>query len=156
MSISLGVNIMGINKRNHKLTCQKCGNIFLGYRPSDKFCSSKCSNSSERKYETVRKFQQKRRQFLNDYKLEKGCTDCGFKEHPAALHFDHVKGEKKFNVSQDPKRSMEDLLVEIEKCEVVCANCHSIRTSERGQYRGSNHRSRSERLRSYTDTCGGV
>lgn len=66
------------------------------------------------------------RQFLADYKLEDGCVDCGYKEHHAALDFDHVRGEKSINVCN--ARSISAAKKEIEKCEVVCANCHRIRT----------------------------
>jgi hypothetical protein len=67
---------------------------------------------------------------LEDYKLERGCQDCGYREHPAALEFDHVIGTKVANVSmllgQEKK-----LWEEVAKCEVVCANCHNIRTHNR-------------------------
>ena len=29
------------------------------------------------------------RKWLDDYKISKGCIDCGYKSHPKALHFDH-------------------------------------------------------------------
>jgi len=66
------------------------------------------------------------RQFIADFKLAAGCKDCGYKRHHAALDFDHVRGEKRINVCN--ARSISAALKEIEKCEVVCANCHRIRT----------------------------
>ncbi len=67
------------------------------------------------------------------------CTDCGGSFHFCAMQFDHVRGEKKFNIGAANGRapSIKALLEEIEKCELVCANCHSIRTYERG-YRNEN------------------
>ena len=68
-------------------------------------------------------------QFLSNYKLEKGCQDCGYNEHPVALDFDHIKGEKSFNVSL--AKSIKQAKEEIKKCEIVCSNCHRIRTYNR-------------------------
>jgi hypothetical protein len=64
-----------------------------------------------------------------------GCTDCGLvlPEYPEVFDFDHVRGEKLADVgSLVNKGSIEDLRAEMEKCEVVCANCHRIRTRRRG------------------------
>jgi hypothetical protein len=69
-------------------------------------------------------------------KLERGCADCGYRGHPAALQFDHLPGAVKLNaVATMRRRRWEVVLAEIAKCEVVCANCHAIRTAERG-YKG--------------------
>ena len=66
------------------------------------------------------------RRWLDAYKLSKGCVDCGYKKHHAALHFDHVRGEKEINVCN--AKSIDQAKKEIEKCEVRCANCHAIHT----------------------------
>lgn len=70
---------------------------------------------------------------IHDYQLEQGCADCGFNAHPAALEFDHLPGTKKlFNIGEEiGNRSVESLWKEIAKCDVVCANCHNIRTFNR-------------------------
>lgn len=62
-------------------------------------------------------------------KMARGCVDCGFKDHPAALDFDHVRGVKLLNVSAAKSIAQAD--AEIAKCEVRCANCHRIKTWER-------------------------
>ena len=59
------------------------------------------------------------------------CTDCGNLYADEAMQFDHVRGEKKFNLSQADTRSFKSVLEEIEKCEVVCSNCHAVRTRKR-------------------------
>ncbi len=66
------------------------------------------------------------------YKLEVGCADCGYNTDPAALDFDHVRGTKIGSITS-MRRSLYKVLDEIEKCEVVCANCHRIRTAERAK-----------------------
>lgn len=68
-------------------------------------------------------------------KVERGCVDCGYNAHPAALDFDHLPGtEKLYRVCTMAGMSRKLIDAEIAKCEVVCANCHRIRTAERGQY----------------------
>lgn len=67
-------------------------------------------------------------------KLERGCTDCGYRGHPDALEFDHLPGVVKVgNVSALIRLgySWAKIEAEIAKCEVVCANCHRIRTRTR-------------------------
>ena len=62
------------------------------------------------------------------------CVDCGVKYHPAAMDFDHVYGEKLFNISKACVRgvSKAKLIAEIAKCQIRCANCHRIRTAVAG------------------------
>jgi hypothetical protein len=57
------------------------------------------------------------------------CADCA-NTYPAwVMDFDHVKGGKLFNISATlMSHSVESLTDEIDKCEVVCANCHRTRT----------------------------
>lgn len=70
---------------------------------------------------------------LDAIKLEAGCADCGYREHPAALQFDHLPGTHKlFRLSHSAQRAWHLVLAEVAKCEVVCANCHAVRTATRG------------------------
>jgi hypothetical protein len=63
-------------------------------------------------------------------KLESGCVDCGYNVHAAALQFDHRPDEdKSFDVSS--KQGWTATEQEIAKCDVVCANCHAVRTYTR-------------------------
>lgn len=74
------------------------------------------------------------RGFLEAFKLERGCADCGYNEYACALDFDHLPGrEKSFTVGNCVGLSREKLLAEIAKCEVVCANCHRVRTTKRAK-----------------------
>ncbi len=69
---------------------------------------------------------------LHWYKVTKGCTDCGAKDY-RILEFDHVPelddGTSRCDVRST--MSMVRLMHEISKCEVVCGNCHAIRTYQR-------------------------
>lgn len=63
--------------------------------------------------------------FMVQYKSERGCYLCGEK-HPARLDFHHL-GEKTVNISSAVRQlgwSIQKVSVEIEKCVVVCCNCH--------------------------------
>jgi YbgC/YbaW family acyl-CoA thioester hydrolase len=54
-----------------------------------------------------------------------------------AVYLKHL-GDKSFNVSRavsGSTRSWQTILKEISKCDIVCANCHRIRTQERGNYK---------------------
>ena len=63
------------------------------------------------------------------------CADCGGTFDPVCMDFDHRPGvTKRFNVSTIGRHSRSTLLAEIAKCDVVCSNCHRLRT-----YRGRNH-----------------
>lgn len=100
-------------------------------------------SSPEVKYRRRREATAQAGAVLEAYKLAAGCLDCGFSAHPAALHFDH----------RDPSTKLKELgwysdrslvfnktrlarfLAHVEKyCDVRCANCHSIRTAQSGQY----------------------
>ncbi len=80
----------------------------------------------------MQRFQKTRRQALAEYKLAHGCAVCGYRGHPEALHFDHLDGGDKVNsVSRLSTYKWSAVLKEIEKCQVLCANCHAIATAER-------------------------
>jgi hypothetical protein len=66
-------------------------------------------------------------------KTQSGCVDCGYNKSPYALQFDHIGNDKKESVSNLIRSdySWETIILEINKCEVVCANCHAIRTQNR-------------------------
>ena len=59
------------------------------------------------------------------------CQDCGVQYPPWVMQFDHVRGDKLFNVSSTPSKSLDAMLREAAKCEVVCSNCHQQRTWRR-------------------------
>jgi hypothetical protein len=75
------------------------------------------------------------REFIKDYKESRACLDCGKKYHPCAMDFDHIKGIKKSNIAILVRMatSISTIKKEIDKCELVCANCHRLRTHKRIQ-----------------------
>jgi hypothetical protein len=67
------------------------------------------------------------RQLINEAKT-RPCADCGISYPSYVMDFDH-REDKSFAISQAWRaRSWSRVLSEIEKCDVVCANCHRERT----------------------------
>lgn len=67
---------------------------------------------------------------LFNYFLEHPCVDCG-ESNPVVLQFDHIDPAlKSYDISSHMrKKTWTTLLLEINKCEVRCANCHTLRTA---------------------------
>ena len=65
-------------------------------------------------------------QFILGYKVSHGCIICG-ESHPACLDFHHRDPSvKEINVTKAVERGwcVERIMREIEKCDVICSNCH--------------------------------
>lgn len=95
-----------------------------------KDCSRDNTTSTKRKY----------REELNRIKTDAGCVDCGYNSHPEALEFDHLPGYTKLDKVSglfDKGGSWSLVLEEVSKCEVVCANCHRVRTFNRRKTNGA-------------------
>jgi len=73
---------------------------------------------------------QKKYVAIYEYLLRHPCVDCGNPDI-RVLQFDH-KGDKTNSVSALAQRntSLPKIQQEIEKCDVRCANCHTIKTKE--------------------------
>lgn len=69
---------------------------------------------------------------IYEYLEENPCVDCG-ESNILTLEFDHVRGDKYSGVTVLAWRGRTWKIIEEEigKCEVVCANCHNIRTASR-------------------------
>lgn len=66
------------------------------------------------------------------------CKDCGQRFPHYVMDFDHVpeRGEKVRDIASlagSRKVTAPSLVAEIAKCDIVCANCHKIRTYHRNQ-----------------------
>jgi ribosomal protein L37AE/L43A len=65
------------------------------------------------------------REWLRTHKSSLGCSACGL-DDPACLDFHHVRGEKERAVNEMVTYgySAADIHAELQKCRVLCANCH--------------------------------
>lgn len=61
------------------------------------------------------------------------CTDCRTEYPHYVMQFDHIGDDKEANVADMAHHgvSVERILAEIAKCQLVCANCHAARTHRR-------------------------
>lgn len=119
--------------------CLVCGEVkdFLDF--------TKRSKSKDDKYQSYCKkciaFEQKiYKRFISTlvkrWKMKKGCSLCNFKaEHSCQLDIDHIipkrfpkANRQAINTSWSKKRLKEEL----SKCQVLCANCHRLKTYKDG------------------------
>ena len=90
------------------------------------------SKKEQNKYYLSKKkeYDARKKDFLARIKLYFGCQICGYKEHPAALTFDHIDpASKALELSNYGNHSWSKLIDEINKCRVLCANCHNIHSA---------------------------
>lgn len=75
---------------------------------------------------------QRRKQRILDELKSVPCADCDKTYPPYVMDFDHRPGEVKcFHVARGSRLPMSMVLLEVQKCDVVCSNCHRIRTFNR-------------------------
>lgn len=92
--------------------------------------SRKVSNETKNNYR--RKRVAYYREFIWRYKRICGCAKCGNKD-PRVLDYDHIDGKDKIDIISrmaGQTVSMKNLKEEIKKCQILCANCHRIKTFE--------------------------
>jgi len=79
----------------------------------------------------LRRRRERAKSFVLNHLLRHPCVDCG-ETDPVVLEFDHT-GEKTSEISRLAHEGVriEVLQKEMGLCEVVCANCHRLRTGQR-------------------------
>lgn len=122
--------------------CKVCGDVFeredrLG--PSHKTCEKleciRIGAPHRLKNKVNRNLKQKATEkaaawrAVLDQAKNVACMDCGGRFPACAMDFDHRPGTvKAFQLSNSSGRCPASVIREIEKCDVVCANCHRVRT----------------------------
>lgn len=71
-----------------------------------------------------------KREWIRSYLEKHTCSDCP-ETDLVVLEFDHLRDKEKSVSRLIQDGSLAKLKAEVEKCEVVCANCHRRRTSQR-------------------------
>jgi hypothetical protein len=140
------------------LICKHCDNQFLPHkdkRKNPEFCCKECRLNWEKKHPEkrnarIRAYRKKRYQEdscwrdvgpvakqLKQWMIElksQPCTDCGNCFDVCCMDFDHkVDSGKEYNIAHMFAHHYGRELIEkeLKKCELVCANCHRIRTRDR-------------------------
>lgn len=99
----------------------------------DKWASQK-QQRNPRKRETQKVIRDERRNYIVSILRASQCVDCGNSDW-RVLEFDHrTQKEKEFNIADSVHYSVARIQKEIDKCDVVCANCHRIRTIQQLGY----------------------
>ena len=136
------------------MQCLKCAEPLTP--PKQRFCSSKCrekhwvEHNRARLRETVRKYRARKAAVDGRYRdagpkaielrawmielKSKPCADCAQTFEVCCMDFDHREGTVKSNnlgtmFSNHHSRIL--IQAELDKCDLVCANCHRIRTRDR-------------------------
>lgn len=108
----------------------KCSRSTINYH-----CSS---DGKSKVYKRTHVYRSRRknqiRAFVKRVKSILGCCKCGIKDW-RCLDFDHVREKKEFGIAESVAYSftIKRVKIEMRKCQILCANCHRIKTlTERG------------------------
>jgi hypothetical protein len=159
MGLDAARDLVHIACMNTTNTCERCRKQFTPHYTTggkQRFCSKKCRYDAwveanrERLNATVRRYRARRykqdgcwrdnspkskaaKEWMVNIKSQP-CADCGGRFPVCCMDFDHKAGEKKtYNVGTmfAHHYSIELIKAEVSKCDLVCANCHRIRTQKR-------------------------
>lgn len=115
-------------KRKRTKKCKICSTLITTEKT---FCSKECYSKGRSKrpitkpigYERLKNFRASVKKQSVDYKGGK-CERCGYNKCIKALEFHHLDPTKKdFRISSVSK-SFKSIIYELDKCILVCANCH--------------------------------
>jgi len=88
------------------------------------YYENRSEEQKAQKVEYNRNRKARSRQMIQEFKLGKSCS-CG-ENHPACLEFHHITDDKGVNIADAVGKgwSWEKIKSEINKCILICANCH--------------------------------
>lgn len=109
-------------KRRYQRWCRKCSRAYeLQWRQNNRpLVRANAKKARDKVSEYIRKLK------------ESPCTDCKVSYPYYVMDFDHLDN-KEFKLSSRGNKGISRIKAEIAKCELVCANCHRIRTWVRKQ-----------------------
>lgn len=141
---------VGANDPEDFRSCAKCGQS----KPGSDFHRSRtgqfsycgeCRRAYDRRYYAergkaarlarTRAWRDSARAWMDALKAGRPCADCGETFPPFVMHWDHLPGHRKIAeisvLVGNRRRGI--VLEELAKCELVCANCHVMRTVVRAR-----------------------
>lgn len=91
------------------------------------------ARNAQKRRRQVRERRQRLVELNGNLKASRPCADCGGRFHPAAMEWDHLPGTEKLDDISTLARTgkTRQFHRELEKCELVCANCHAVRSFAR-------------------------
>lgn len=125
-TISCGCQIG--SKEIEERECLICQEKFIPNNYARLYCY-KCSPLGVSSAEALRNKKRALKHYLVEYKGGK-CQECGYDKCEGALQFHHRDpNEKDFQISHinlnNTDFSIENIKKEIDKCDLLCANCHA-------------------------------
>lgn len=110
-----------------ELICPICGQSFIPNNGNRRYCYD-CSPIGLTSAERLKLLDRKLKHTLVSYKGGK-CESCGYNKCEGALQFHHKNPKEKdftiANINFGGQFNLETLLREVDKCELLCANCHA-------------------------------
>lgn len=100
--------------------CELCGNKIKQYNNGNR---KRCGSCNTR----IRRYRTKKRGV--EY-LGGKCVRCNWSGNIAAFEFHHIDNNKEFNIGSANNKSWDILKKELNKCELLCSNCHRIEHSK--------------------------
>ena len=89
-------------------------------------CDIICSNCHRKEHTNTYKYLSKKARYVLELKQKSSCNKCGFSS-PECLDFHHTEDNKTNGIGamlRDKSASLEDIKTEIDKCIILCSNCH--------------------------------
>ena len=115
-------NFRNKQKRLRHSYCRECGKLFT---------QNHYKRNKQQYFAKNLRSYRKRREFVRQMK-SCPCADCGVQYPYYVMDFDHREGEsKEYALNQVDRMTMRAIKLEIEKSDVVYANCHRERTYQR-------------------------
>lgn len=118
-----------INKRNKKdgraWHCKEC------HREHDRIRNSSPKRKQDQ-LETNKRLRERNRLYIWEYLSRNPCVRCK-EADPIVLEFDHLESSTKVaDVGTTVRRlwNIKKIQEEIDKCQILCANCHRRKTAE--------------------------
>jgi hypothetical protein len=109
--------------------CVGCGVSFDFIYKNKKFCSVVCYRKTSKKYKTPKR---EAYDFIYMDKVDKGCSKCP-ERRPSCLQYHHIDPLLKTGcVSNMVSYGLRRLVSEMNKCVLLCANCHAVETNGDG------------------------
>ena len=137
--LSKDVSEYFIKNSKSGLLHSQCKSCYKEYRKNyyrehyAKYRNEYLTRAKQRRDKTREQF----RNFIKEYLSDKKCECCGISD-PRVLEMDHISSENKlFSISQGLRLGykLADISLELQKCRVLCTNCHRIRTAEQFNWR---------------------
>jgi hypothetical protein len=124
----LPLSQFSIRSKTTKRPCSYCKECQRAYN-REHYAANK-TRHNRRRYVNQLRYKEQNRERMSQYLADKKCADCG-ETDPIVLDFDHVRGQKDWNIGDLMKSgfSWRRIEVEIEKCETRCSNCHRRKTA---------------------------